>query len=214
MGEFKKSEAEELLVACHRRCCICHKFCASRMELDHMSPASLGGSDNIDDAIPLCFDCHAEAHYFNDKHPKGRKFSPRELRLHKEQWLRVCRETPAALLDAPRFENPGPLETILWELRLDLEIASVQDTRLLGCTFELEQLKRAIATGALLGVPDAVAVAVRSANVLMGAANNSIAPLGSIGHHGDLGNAQNRAQQTLVRAKAGIQAAIVALEAL
>src|SRR5580765_7384825 len=80
---FEPKEAEKLLALCHRRCCVCHRFCGSKIELDHMLPRAQGGPDDIDNAIPLCFECHAEVHAYNDKHPRGRKFKPSELRLHK-----------------------------------------------------------------------------------------------------------------------------------
>lgn len=214
MGEFKKSEVEELLAACKRRCCVCHKFCGVRIEVDHMHPAADGGTDEIENAIPLCFDCHAEVHHYNDRHPKGRKFSVHELRLHKENWLRVCRESPGALVDAPRFQNPGPLQSILFELRLALDIARRQGVDEMGCTFDLESLRSAIATGALLHLPESTHMAVRLAYVRMGAANNAIGPLGSIGHTGHLADAKNRAQLTLRAAQFAIQGAIEELESL
>jgi 5-methylcytosine-specific restriction endonuclease McrA len=57
---FPQTEADELLAQCHRRCCICHRFCGIKMELDHIIPREQNGSDTIDNAIPLCFECHAE----------------------------------------------------------------------------------------------------------------------------------------------------------
>lgn len=97
-GRFPAEEAQVLLAAVHRRCCICHRFCGPKMELDHIVPGEEGGPDTIDNAIPVCFDCHAEIHSYNDKHPRGRKFRPEELRQHKEQWLQICHERPEAML--------------------------------------------------------------------------------------------------------------------
>jgi HNH endonuclease len=98
-----------LLCRCHRRCCICHRFCRVKIETDHMVPTEDGGDDTIDNAIPVCFECHAEIHTYNDKHPRGRKFRPNELRLHKEQWLRICDQHPEALIGAVRTADVGPL---------------------------------------------------------------------------------------------------------
>src|SRR5436190_20262496 len=97
---FNEKEVMGLLAACHRRCCVCHRFCGVTMELDHMIPRAEGGRDDIANAIPLCFDCHAEVHAYNDKHPRGRKFQPEELRKHREQWLEICRAHPEALVAA------------------------------------------------------------------------------------------------------------------
>jgi hypothetical protein len=73
MGRFPEKAATDLIVRCHRRCCICHRFCGVKLELDHMTPAGEGGSDEIENAIPVCFECHAEIHSYNDKHPRGRR---------------------------------------------------------------------------------------------------------------------------------------------
>ena len=68
---FNRSEASELLVACHRRCCICHRYCGIKIELHHIEPRGDGGVDAIDNAIPVCFECHAEIQLYNDSHPRG-----------------------------------------------------------------------------------------------------------------------------------------------
>jgi hypothetical protein len=73
---FRDKEAIELLVACHRRCCIYHRFCGFKMELDHIEPRAEDGSDDIDNAIPVCFECHTGIHLYNNDHPHGRKYRP------------------------------------------------------------------------------------------------------------------------------------------
>src|SRR3982751_1782520 len=97
---FSQSEVNELLAACHRRCCICHRLCGVKIETDHIVPRSEGGDDSINNAIPVCFDCHAEIHSYNDQHPRGRKFRPEELRQHRDQWLKTCAERPEVMLAA------------------------------------------------------------------------------------------------------------------
>jgi 5-methylcytosine-specific restriction endonuclease McrA len=57
---FKKAEVANLLAKCRRRCCVCYRFCGIKIETDHMIPEGEGGSNDIDNAIPLCFECHAE----------------------------------------------------------------------------------------------------------------------------------------------------------
>lgn len=52
----------------------------------HIVPESRGGSSDLDNAITLCFDCHADAGHYNSNHPRGTKFSPEELRRHRNQW--------------------------------------------------------------------------------------------------------------------------------
>lgn len=49
-------------------------------------PVSKGGTDTADNAIVLCFDCHADAGHYNPAHPRGTKYSPDELRLARDLW--------------------------------------------------------------------------------------------------------------------------------
>src|ERR1700732_2746446 len=94
MGKFKGSEFEKLLAACHRCCCVCHRYCGVKMEIDHIIPQGDRGPGTYENAIPVCFECHAEIHSYNLNHPRGRKFQPDELRAHRDQWLTICKEYP------------------------------------------------------------------------------------------------------------------------
>lgn len=82
---FPTSVANEVLVRCGRHCCICDKFVGSKIELHHIVQAADGGDDSVDNCIPLCFDCHAEVNSYNPRHPKGRKYTPTELRGHRDK---------------------------------------------------------------------------------------------------------------------------------
>jgi len=74
------------MIACGRRCCLCHKFTGVGMECHHITPQSKGGDDTYDNCIPLCFDCHAEVGHYSAEHPRGTKFSLEELRGHRDHW--------------------------------------------------------------------------------------------------------------------------------
>jgi 5-methylcytosine-specific restriction endonuclease McrA len=78
---FSKETAERALIASRRSCCICHKFCGSKIELHHISQKADGGDDSFENCIPLCFDCHADVGSYNAQHPKGRKYSKAELHV-------------------------------------------------------------------------------------------------------------------------------------
>jgi hypothetical protein len=91
---FPPDVVERLLVACHRHCCLCHKFAGNKMEIHHIIPRSKGGEDSEENGIPLCFDCHAEAQAYNPDHPKGRRIRESELRKHKEQWFAIAARSP------------------------------------------------------------------------------------------------------------------------
>jgi len=94
------------------------------MEIHHVHWKSTGGSDDLDNAIPLCFECHAEVNHYNPKHPKGRKFTDEELTEHRKQWLAICKEHPEALISAPRNSDIGPLEGMLQELDFNNSVTS------------------------------------------------------------------------------------------
>lgn len=76
----------EVFVACGRSCSICHKFCGTKMELHHIKQKADGGEDSWDNCIPLCFDCHADVKAYNPKHPKGKKYTEKELKAHRDNW--------------------------------------------------------------------------------------------------------------------------------
>ena len=95
---FKKEEVSVLLAKCHRRCCICHRVCGIKIETDHIISKDDGGCDDIENAIPLCFECHAEVHLYNIRHRRGRKYTSNKLQRHKEQWINICETTPSILV--------------------------------------------------------------------------------------------------------------------
>jgi len=144
------------------------------MELDHIVPGSEGGSDGIDNAIPVCFECHAEIHSYNDKHPRGRKFRPNELRGHKEQWLQVCRNAPEALINVARNADVGPLQALIDELEFNADVAQHSSHDVHGCLFREEQFGRAIREGAIATVNEELKRQILDAYVAIGRANQHI----------------------------------------
>lgn len=83
--EFSRDIAERALIRCRRHCCVCSKFCGTKIVIHHIE----GHSDNTEDnAIPVCFDCHADIKNNNDSHPLGRKYQPSELRKLREATFR------------------------------------------------------------------------------------------------------------------------------
>lgn len=165
---FNINEVAELLAQSHRRCCICHKFCGVKMELHHIQHKSERGSDDIINAIPLCFECHAEVNHYNDRHPRGRKFTEEELLLHKKQWLNICQKNPAELINAPRDSDVGPLEGMLLELEYNQTIVNRLNDGFpwqekIGSSLRDDQYMKAIETGSLLLLPDTLRKLVNNA---------------------------------------------------
>jgi len=82
---FSSKVKEEAFLKCGRHCCICDKFCGTKIEAHHITPEAQGGDNTIENCIPLCFDCHADMGVYNIKHPKGNNYSPTELKKHKDK---------------------------------------------------------------------------------------------------------------------------------
>jgi len=83
---FPDSVVDKALIACGRRCCLCKKFCGTKMELHHIKQKADEGPDTFENCIPLCFNCHADAGSYNPRHPKGRKYTEAELKAHRDNW--------------------------------------------------------------------------------------------------------------------------------
>jgi hypothetical protein len=208
---FNPKEASELLVACHRRCCICHRYCGVKIELDHICPRADEGGDEVDNAIPVCFECHAEIHLYNDRHPRSRKFRPDELKAHKEQWLRICREFPNALLDAPRPQEVGPIQSLIDELIFNSELANRTDDETIGALFLVSQFTRSIEQGIFSLLPDSVRGQLRTTYATLMQANMYLQKMatvpwggsGSAWHH-----AYSFASKAITRAQSEVPAAL------
>ncbi len=78
---FDKTKAEQLLADCGRRCCICGRL--HRVQVHHIVP----GDDSIDNGIPLCPNCHDEAHTEYSPGRTTRTYTPEELQLHRKRTI-------------------------------------------------------------------------------------------------------------------------------
>lgn len=82
---FSDDVRNKVLLWSDRHCCLCKKACGINIEVHHLVPEEQEGGDDIDNAIPLCFDCHGSVQHYNPKHPKGNKYKPDELKKRREQ---------------------------------------------------------------------------------------------------------------------------------
>lgn len=98
---FSQEIRTKTLLWCDRHCCLCKKACGVNIEIHHIMPQSKGGSDEIDNAIPLCFDCHSDVERYNSEHPRGNKYKSDELRARREQ---VYEEFTRHLVPPLRYE--------------------------------------------------------------------------------------------------------------
>ena len=88
------------LAACERQCCICHKFCGTKIELHHIKQKADGGEDTFENCIPLCFDCHADMGKADPRHPKGKHYSAKELIQHRDNWYEKVRNSREGITEA------------------------------------------------------------------------------------------------------------------
>jgi hypothetical protein len=171
---FNGRDVTQLLVKCHRRCCICHRFCGVKIELDHVLPKADGGDDSIENAIAVCFECHAEIHSYNDKHPRGRKFRPEELLQHRDQWLTLCSEKPAVLISGAWDGDVGPLQALVDELEFNAVVVKRSSSATRGALFQEAQFLRAVQEGMIAILDDALKSSILEAYAAMSRANRHI----------------------------------------
>ena len=79
---FPKSVKIKCLLWSDRHCCLCGKQCGTDIEIAHIDKEEWAVLDN---AIPLCYDCHAKIGHYRDEHPRGNKYQPDELKSRREQ---------------------------------------------------------------------------------------------------------------------------------
>lgn len=96
---WPQSVKDECMIVCGRSCCICQKPCGVKMEIHPIDPKAKGGVNTFENAIPVCFDCHAEIGHYSPSHPKGTSFSSAELKAHRNNWYQKVRETGASTAD-------------------------------------------------------------------------------------------------------------------
>ena len=91
MGFSPKVKSESLSLSA-RHCSVCHRYKGIKMEVHHIIQEADGGPNTLDNAIPLCFDCHCDAGHYNNRHPKGTKFSIQELTKSRDAWYKIVSE--------------------------------------------------------------------------------------------------------------------------
>ena len=85
---FSQKVQEDALVACGRYCCVCHRFAGTHIQIHHIVQESKGGSNDFENAIPLCLDCHADMGKTDPDHPTRKAYTPSELKRHRERWYK------------------------------------------------------------------------------------------------------------------------------
>jgi hypothetical protein len=174
---FPSTKAASLLAAVHRRCCICHRFCGTKIELHHMVPKGQKGTDQIDNAIPVCFECHADMETYNRQHPRGRSFTPAELRQHKAHWLKICETNSTLGATDSRDGDVGPIQALIDELIFNAVAAEGYGPSKTGCPLRETQFDRAIHEGVISILDDTLRDKIVAAYVSIGKVNHALGRL-------------------------------------
>lgn len=81
-NEFSDGIKNKVLLWSDRHCCLCKKACGIDIQVHHIVSKEEGGTSKIDNAIPLCYDCHAKVHY---RSIQGNSLKPAELVRRRDQ---------------------------------------------------------------------------------------------------------------------------------
>jgi 5-methylcytosine-specific restriction endonuclease McrA len=77
---FPGAVREKVLLWCARHCCICGKQSGIDIELHHINPdLSPPALNEVDNTIPVCYDCHAKLELSRSGGPRGSKWTQREM---------------------------------------------------------------------------------------------------------------------------------------
>lgn len=83
---FKPRDVIKILLWCERHCCLCEKPCDTNIEIHHIErEGSKRKLSNIENAIPLCFDCHGRINSYNPKHGVGTAYKVKEIKARRDQ---------------------------------------------------------------------------------------------------------------------------------
>jgi len=95
---FPEKEAQALIVQCHRRCCICHRFCGVKMELDHIVPREQDGRIGSRTRSRSVSSVTRRSICTMTSIPEGGSTAPRELRATRSNGFKSAGITQRGLL--------------------------------------------------------------------------------------------------------------------
>lgn len=102
---FAEAGAAKLLTETGRLCCVCRT--QHQVSLHHIVPKEEGGTDDIDNAIPLCPNCHDAVHGSRASGRTTKAYTPQELRLHRQNAIEFVR-SQACLSKAASPQKNSP----------------------------------------------------------------------------------------------------------
>ncbi|MFD4820874.1 HNH endonuclease signature motif containing protein [Peribacillus butanolivorans] len=93
--------AAEVLSKSARHCCICRNYLPLAIQVHHIKEKHEGGSDDFDNLIPVCIQCHANIHTFSKM---TRNFTEKELKK--------SRDTVYEMVSMGKLPGTKPMTTV------------------------------------------------------------------------------------------------------
>jgi len=81
---FKDEDKIKVLLWCDRHCCLCGKPCGTNIIVHHIEQKGENLTD-INNAIPLCLNCHGKIKNYNPQHPVGTAYKIKEIKARRDQ---------------------------------------------------------------------------------------------------------------------------------
>ena len=110
------------------------------MELHHIEQRADDGEGTYDNCIPLCFDCHADVNSYNDRHPKGKKYTASELKGHRNKWYEKVRNGHSSIANSDHLELDRKLFLRIRNILSSGSISSIRNHDY-GGSFDTERHK-------------------------------------------------------------------------
>lgn len=83
---FDEKDKIKMLLWSERHCCLCDKSCDTNIVIHHIEQEGEGGKlSNIENAIPLCYDCHGRIKSYNLGHRVGTSYRIEEIKARRDQ---------------------------------------------------------------------------------------------------------------------------------
>ena len=81
---FSEEDKIRILLWCDRHCCLCGEPCGTNIICHHIKQEG-NDTGNIENAIPLCLNCHGEINRYNIEHPVGTDYKIKEIKARRDQ---------------------------------------------------------------------------------------------------------------------------------
>jgi 5-methylcytosine-specific restriction endonuclease McrA len=84
---FNEKDKIKILLWSERHCCLCDKPCDTNIVIHHIQQEGRPDEElkNIENAIPLCYDCHGRIKSYNLAHRVGTSYRIEEIKARRNQ---------------------------------------------------------------------------------------------------------------------------------